>query len=47
MVEVALQTPSPECITTQTLTRSYQTLLMPHMAPRATFTILCVVISCR
>jgi hypothetical protein len=47
LVEVVLQTPSPECMTTQAVTRPYQTVLVPHTAPRATFTTHTVVIPCR
>jgi len=45
-VEVVLQTPSPDCMTTQVLTQPYQTVLVPQAAPRAVFSTRAVIIPC-
>jgi hypothetical protein len=47
LVEVVLQMPGPECVTTQAFTQPYQIVLVPQTAPRATFTTRTVLIPCR
>ncbi len=46
MVEVVLQSPGPECITTQALTRPYQMVSVPQVAEQATFTTRSVLVPC-
>lgn len=46
-VEIVLQVPGPECLTTQALTQPYQLVLVPRVAPRAVFSARTVVIPCR
>lgn len=47
LVDVVLQTPGPECMTTQALTQPYQLVLVPQAAPRAIFAARTAVNPCR
>jgi len=47
LVEVLLQSPGPECLTTQALTQPYQIVSVPRAAEQAIFTTRSVLVPCR